>query len=161
MDMCLAYWHFFLVFFLYSQGKYSGIPSKNGNGAFYLLHFIMYIIRLVFWDMEGPNYLMALETIVWIYAILGISFSYLNFGNKYLSYLSEAAYPVYIIHWIFIQLGSILLFRFDISRESSIYWIDNIHLFGFNYSLPLSDKKFEHFKTAVWFKAEKQSADSN
>ncbi|MEQ8561057.1 MAG: acyltransferase [Cytophagales bacterium] len=105
----------FLFGFLFVfTGKVFWNTIKKWKWGFLSIALIMYIIRLVYWDMEGPNYLMALETIVWIYAILGISFSYLNFGNKYLSYLSEAAYPVYIIHWIFIQLGSILLFRFDI-----------------------------------------------
>ena len=83
--------------------------------AFFLLGLVLYIIRVITFDMESPLYLMSIETIVWIYAILGIGYTYLNFSNRYLTYLSEAAYPVYIVHWLFIHLASLWLFPLDIS----------------------------------------------
>lgn len=83
--------------------------------AFTLVGAILFTVRLIAFDMESPLYLMAFETVMWIYTILGIGYTYLNFSNKALPYLSEAAYPVYIVHWVFIHLASIYLFPLAIS----------------------------------------------
>ena len=39
---------------------------------------------------------------VWVLAILGIGHRLLNRGGKVLDYLSEAAYPFYILHFLFL-----------------------------------------------------------
>ena len=88
---------------------------KKWKWGFVFVGAALFTIRLTFFEMVSPLYLMSLETVVWIYAILGIGHTYLNFSHKYLSYLSEAAYPVYIVHWIFIHLGSMWLFPLQIS----------------------------------------------
>jgi hypothetical protein len=82
---------------------------------FYLsLSSILYIIRLVIFKLEAPNYLMALESVVWIFSVLGFGYKYLNRSSKALSYLSKAAYPVYIIHMIFIFAASYFIIPQDL-----------------------------------------------
>ena len=61
----------------------------------------LYIIRLFAYELNGPNYLTAIESMNWIYAILGFGYRYLNKPSSILSYLSQSVYPVYIIHMIF------------------------------------------------------------
>ncbi len=39
---------------------------------------------------------------------------YLNQPSKALTYLSEAAYPMYIVHMVFLYLGSELIFPLDL-----------------------------------------------
>lgn len=70
----------------------------------------LYIIRIILFNLEGPNYLNALETCFWIFSIFGFSYRYLNKPSKTLSYLSQGAYPIYIIHMIFLFLASYIIF---------------------------------------------------
>ena len=109
----------FLAFLCGYLFVYAGDPFwqtlRKWKWGFKLIGTIMFVVRLVIFEMESPLYLMATETVIWIYAILGVGYTYLNFSNKYLSYLSEAAYPVYIVHWLFIHLASLWLFPLSIS----------------------------------------------
>ena len=76
---------------------------------------ILYFVRLTVFQLKAPNYLMAIESNIWIFAILGFAYKYLNRPSKTLSYLSQGAYPIYIIHMIFLYLGSFLIFPLGIS----------------------------------------------
>lgn len=109
----------FIAFFLGYAFVYSGevfwATVSTWKWAFTAFGATLYFIRLAYFDMEGPLYLMSLEMIVWIYAIMGIGHSYLRFSNRRLTYLSEAAYPVYIVHWLFIHLAAFWLFPMELS----------------------------------------------
>jgi len=67
---------------------------------------ILFSIRLIVFQLKSPNYLMAIESNLWIFAVFGFAYKFLNRPGKTLSYLSQAAYPIYIIHMIFLYLGS-------------------------------------------------------
>ncbi|HAA10459.1 MAG TPA: acyltransferase [Cytophagales bacterium] len=51
------------------------------------------------------NTLMAVESVFWILSIFGFGYRYLNKPSRALTYLSQAAYPVYIIH-MFVLYGA-------------------------------------------------------
>ena len=51
---------------------------------------------------------------MWIYGIFGFGHKYLNRPNSALSYLSKAAYPVYIIHMVALYAGAALILPLDI-----------------------------------------------
>jgi hypothetical protein len=70
---------------------------------------ILFIVRLIEFQLKAPNYLLAIESNFWIFAVFGFSYKYLNHPSKTLSYLSQGAYPIYIIHMIFLYLGSSLI----------------------------------------------------
>ena len=110
----LGFIAFFLGYLFVSVGSAFWETVAKWKWVFLLIAFAMYILRLEEFEMEGPLYLMSIETLVWIYAILGIGYAYLNFTNPTLKYLSEAAYPVYIVHWLFMHLASMWLFPLDI-----------------------------------------------
>lgn len=74
---------------------------------------LFYTYRLFQPQMQVPGYLLAIESNCWIIAIFAWSYKYLNRPSKTLSYLSQAAYPIYILHMIFLFLGSVLIFPWD------------------------------------------------
>lgn len=57
-----------------------------------------------------PGYLIAIESQAWILAVLAFGSKHLNRPGRALAYLSQAAYPVYILHMFFLYLGSSLIF---------------------------------------------------
>ena len=75
-----------------------------------VLAFTIYLIRLLFFELNPPHYLSSIESMNWIFAIFGFGYKYLNKPSKLLSELSQAAYPVYIVHMIFLYLGAYLIF---------------------------------------------------
>lgn len=63
-----------------------------------LLAFLLYLVRLFLFKLEGPNALIAFESMSWMLAIIGYGSVYLNKPSAKLAYLSKAVYPVYIVH---------------------------------------------------------------
>lgn len=78
------------------------------------LAFGMYLIRVIYFELRTPDILMSVESCLWIFSVLGIGYRYLYHSNKSLSYLSQAAYPVYIIHMMVLYTGSIFIFQLSI-----------------------------------------------
>jgi glucan biosynthesis protein C len=76
---------------------------------------IMFIVRLLIFDLKSPNYILPVESISWILSAFGFAHKYLNRPGKVLRYLSRAAYPVYIVQMAFLYLGSYLIFPLSIS----------------------------------------------
>lgn len=68
-----------------------------------------YTLRLSSFDLQAPSYLMAIESHCWILGIFGFGYRYLNKPSQTLSYLSRAAYPVYILHMFALYLGAFLI----------------------------------------------------
>jgi len=69
----------------------------------------LFTFRFIEYELLAPNYLKAIESNLWIFAAFGFAYTYLNHPGKSLSYLSQAAYPVYILHMLFLYLGSYLI----------------------------------------------------
>lgn len=70
---------------------------------------VLFVIRLIKFQLKAPDYLLTIESNLWIFAAFGFAYKYLNRPSKILSYLSQAAYPIYIIHMMFLYLGSFLI----------------------------------------------------
>lgn len=66
---------------------------------------------------HGILYLIPIESVSWICLVLVLGYKFLNKESNALRYLSEAAYPVYIVHMIFQFLGSMLIFPLAIPVE--------------------------------------------
>lgn len=88
-----------------------------------------YLLRYLVYNLEAPDYLSALESSTWIFAALGFTNKYLNHPGKTLNYLSQGAYPIYILHMIFLYLASYLLFPLEIST-----WLKFFLLVGFTFA---------------------------
>lgn len=83
----------------------------------------MYIYRVFQPLMKVSDIQLVIESNLWIYTVLAFGYQYLNTPSKILSYLSKAVYPVYIIHMIFLILGSVLIFPLNISVYSKYFLI--------------------------------------
>lgn len=104
---------FFGYCFIYAGEAFSN-TVKKWKWILLALAFGMYIYRLLALELLAPSYLLSIESNLWIFAVLGIGFTYLNKTSKTLTYLSQAVYPIYIIHMVAIYLGSMLIFPLDI-----------------------------------------------
>lgn len=81
---------------------------------FIILALSMFLIRYFVFELKAPNYYMAIESPLWIFSMFGFAYTYLNHPSKLLTYLSQGAYPIYIVHMIFIYLGSIIILPLSI-----------------------------------------------
>ena len=59
-------------------------------------------------------YITTIESNCWIFGVFGIGYCYLNKPSALLSYLSQAAYPVYIIHMFVLYTGALLILPLEI-----------------------------------------------
>jgi peptidoglycan/LPS O-acetylase OafA/YrhL len=75
---------------------------------------IFYGTRYLVFQLKAPGYLMATESNAWIFTVFGFAYKYLNRPGKVLSYLSQGAYPIYILHMIFLFLGASLILPLQI-----------------------------------------------
>lgn len=75
---------------------------------------ILYLVRLIVFDLRAPNYLMPIESNLWIFAVFGFAYRYLNQPGRALVYLSQGAYPIYILHMVFLYLGSYFIIPLNI-----------------------------------------------
>ncbi len=82
--------------------------------AFLAMGVCLFIARTQYWEMRTPTYLIAVESLAWILAVLALSNKHLQRPGKALTYLSQAAYPVYILHMVFLYLGSVIIFPLPI-----------------------------------------------
>jgi len=69
----------------------------------------LFAFRYLEFNLKSPNYLMSIESNVWVLTILAFGYHYLQKPGKTLSYLSEAAYPIYIWHMVFLYLSAFLI----------------------------------------------------
>ncbi len=78
-----------------------------------IIAFTLYVLRIEQMTIDLAGYLIPVESNLWIYSVFGFGFKYLNRPSDTLRYLSNAAYPIYIIHMFFLYLSSWLIFPLD------------------------------------------------
>ena len=88
-----------------------------------IVAFTLYLIRLIYFELNPPHYLSSIESMNWIFAIFGFGYKYLNKPSKLLSELSQAAYPVYIVHMIFLYLAAYLILPLKLSLAVNLILI--------------------------------------
>lgn len=62
-----------------------------------------------------PSPWLAIESNAWVLAVLAFSYRHLNRPSPVMAYLSRAAYPVYILHMVFLYLAAAWLFPIDMN----------------------------------------------
>lgn len=107
----LAFLFGFLLVF--SGGKIWG-NLKKLKWALLILASLFFALRLLIFQLEVPYFYYSVETCLWVFCVFGFGYTYLNKPGKTLRYLSDGAYPIYIVHMIAIYLGAILIFPLDI-----------------------------------------------
>ncbi|MEO0332675.1 MAG: acyltransferase family protein, partial [Bacteroidota bacterium] len=104
---------FFGFLFVYS-GKTFWQTVLTWRWLYLGLAIVLYATRLLVLDMQAPGYLMAIESNLWILGVFGFGYKYLNRPSTTLSYLSQAAYPVYIIHMFVLYAGAAIILPLEI-----------------------------------------------
>ncbi|OOG74351.1 acyltransferase family protein [Algoriphagus sp. A40] len=137
-EMYAMTWHGFVLgllafffgfcFVLSGEGFWEMI--RRWRWAFLVLGITLYIFRIVQLGTLIPGYLLATESLCWILAVFAFGSKYLNRSGPILSYLSEAAYPVYILHMIFLYLGSVWIFPLPIPVQLQFVGVLGITLGG-------------------------------
>lgn len=115
-------WHGFalglLAFLSGFIAVYSGKAFWNTLSKWKLLYLMMafglYAIRLFTFELNAPDYLVAIESNCWIFALFGFGHQYLNKGSKTLDYLSKAAYPIYIVHMFALYAGATIILPLEL-----------------------------------------------
>lgn len=121
-EMYAQTWHgfllgfiaFFFGFLLVYSGKEFWQTVLKWRWLYLGVALGLYSIRFFIFDTISPGYLMAIESNCWIFGFFGFSHRYLNKPSKLLTYLSQAAYPVYIIHMIGLFLGAAIILPLEI-----------------------------------------------
>ncbi len=116
-EMYAMTWHgfflgllaFFFGFLFVYSGKTFWQTMLKWRWFYLALALSFYLIRWRVYDLMAPGYLMAIESNCWIFAIFGFGYKYLNKPSRALTYLSQAAYPVYIIHMFVLYAGAALI----------------------------------------------------
>ena len=111
-------WHGFwlgLIAFLWGfLMVYAGEPFwqqlKRYKWLFLGAGLTMFAVRWAYYDLSSPLVMKAVESNLFVFAVLGLGSEYLNQPSKRLSYLSAASYPIYILHMLFLYLGSYFVF---------------------------------------------------
>jgi len=103
---------FFGFLFVYSGKPFWQTVSK-WKWLYVGLATVLYTIRLLVFETNSPGYLMAIESNCWIFGVFGFGYQYLNKPGKTLSYLSQAAYPVYIVHMFALYAGALVILPLD------------------------------------------------
>jgi len=111
----LGFIAFLFGFLCIHSGKPFSNMVRSWRWPLLFIAVALYLVRYLVFKLTGPNYLPAIESCAWIFAALGFANKYLNRPGKTLIYLSQGAYPIYILHMIFLYLASYLLFPLEIS----------------------------------------------
>ncbi|MBN3582495.1 acyltransferase family protein [Algoriphagus aestuarii] len=131
-------WHGFVLGFLAFFTGFCFVLSGEGfwkmiqklRWLFLGLGLGLYLLRINFFGSFPPSYLQAIESYSWILAVFSFGSLYLKGPSKSLSYLSQAAYPVYILHMIFLYLGSMWVFPLGISVQFQFFLVVLITFIG-------------------------------
>lgn len=116
-------WH---GFFLGLLGFLCGFCMAWAGAAFWMMlskrrwlflsiAVLLYSWRLLQLPQRVPNVMQVVESLNWIFAVFAFGYKYLNRPCRALPYLSQAAYPVYILHMLFLFLASWLIFPMNLA----------------------------------------------
>ncbi|KAA3617698.1 MAG: acyltransferase [Calditrichaeota bacterium] len=120
-----------------------------------IIAFALYLVRLFYFDLNGPNYLNSIESMNWIFAIFGFGYKYLNKQSAVLSYLSQAVYPVYILHMAFLFGAAYFILPLNLSLELNLALITLITFIGSFASYELIIKRISFLRPLFGLKAER------
>lgn len=113
---------FFGFLFVYS-GKVFWETVSKWKWLYFGLAVVLFTIRLMVFETTSPGYLMSIESNCWIFGVFGLGYKYLNKPSTALSYLSQAAYPVYIIHMFALYTGAMIILPLEISPVMKFIFI--------------------------------------
>jgi len=100
----------------------------NWRWVFFILALALYLIRTYLGQI--PLYQLSAESCLWIFSIFAFGHKHLNQPSKTLSYFTQGAYPIYIIHMFFIYLASNMIFPLSIDVRFKFVLVLGITFIG-------------------------------
>jgi len=121
-EMYAQTWHgffigflaFFFGFIFVYSGKVFWETVSKWKWLYIGIATILYIIRFKEFESITNMYMTTIESNCWIFGVFGLGYHYLNKPSALLSYLSQAAYPVYIIHMFVLYAGAFIILPLQI-----------------------------------------------
>jgi peptidoglycan/LPS O-acetylase OafA/YrhL len=110
----LGFLAFFFGFLFVYSGKAFWQTVLKWRWLYLGIAVVFYILRLMVFELKSPGYLIAIESNCWIYAIFGFGYKFLNKPGVALSYLSQAAYPIYIIHMFALYAAAMIILPLEL-----------------------------------------------
>jgi len=137
-EMYAMTWHgFFLGFVAFLTGfccVFSGLAFwktvTQWRWVLLIVAFSIYLARVLIFELRTPDFAMSIESCFWIFAVFGFDHKHLNKPSAILKYLSEAVYPIYIVHMIVLYAGSYILFTWEVSAISKFLLVNLFTLVG-------------------------------
>lgn len=105
---------FFGFLFMYS-GKVFWKTISKWKYLYLIIAILLYAVRLSGNESITNHSITTIESNCWIFCVFGLGYQFLNKPSKILSYLSQAAYPIYIIHMFVLYLGAMIILPLPIS----------------------------------------------
>jgi glucan biosynthesis protein C len=118
-------------------------------------------VRFIQLQPSTPGYLLAIESNLWIISVLAFGYRYLNRPGAALKYLSEAAYPIYILHMTFLYLGSSLIFALDMAAPVQFMLLLLFTIAGCFVCYELIIRRVNFIRPWFGLKARTQSAEAS
>ncbi len=130
-ELYASTWHgFFLGWLAFIFGYCLAFCGKefwnmlvNYKWLFLLLAIVFYALRLIKISSLPQNINVSIESCLWIFSAFAFGNKYLNKNTAALIYLSKAAYPVYILHMIFISLSCLLILPITMCVELKFFGV--------------------------------------
>ena len=121
-EMYARTWHgffigflaFFFGFLFVYSGKVFWQTVSKWKWLYIGIATVLYIIRFTGFESISIMYITTIESNCWIFGVFGFGYKYLNKPSKTLSYLSQAAYPVYIIHMFVLYAAAMFILPLQI-----------------------------------------------
>lgn len=104
---------FFGYLFVYSGRSFWRTVSK-WKWLYISIAAVLYTIRFTGFESISNMYITSLESNCWIFGVFGLGYQYLNKPSVLLNYLSQAAYPVYIIHMFVLYAAAFIILPLDL-----------------------------------------------
>ncbi len=164
-EMYAMTWHgFFLGLFAFFFGfcfVLSGSSFRDmlakWRWLFLTAAILLYTYRLLQFQMKVPDVLLVIESNCWTFSVLAFGYRYLNSSGKALRYLSQAAYPIYIIHMIVLSLVSLLVFPLDMDVRLKFMLVFLLTLAGCFVSYEFIIRRLNIFRVLFGLKINKAS----
>lgn len=111
----LGFMAFFVGYLFIYSGENFWIRIVKWRWWFLIIATILFTLRTINTESRPIPSLLSIESNAWVFCVLAFGHKYLNRPSQTLAYLSQAAYPIYIIHMLFLYLASALIFPMAIN----------------------------------------------
>lgn len=148
---------FLFGFLLNWSGQRFWENVRNGRWFYMSAAMALYLVRYFVFHLETPDFLTVIESILWIFAALGVAYRYLNRPGRAVRYLSQAAYPVYILHMVFLYLGSSWILPMELDPWFKFILVNLITFAGCFGTYELIVRRISFLRPLFGLKPEKRS----